>query len=39
MNLSELDPRAVAALGAVAAYFIGSLSFAVIVSRLFGLAV
>lgn len=38
MNLSEFDPRAVLALGTVAAYLIGSLSFAVIVSRLFGLA-
>lgn len=38
MNLSSLDPRLLAALGAVIAYLIGSLSFAVIVSRLFGLA-
>ncbi|MBT9611232.1 MAG: glycerol-3-phosphate 1-O-acyltransferase PlsY [Aquabacterium sp.] len=38
MNLSEFDPRAVLALGTLAAYLIGSLSFAVIVSRLFGLA-
>lgn len=38
MNFSSLDPRLLAALGAVVAYFIGSLSFAVIVSRLFGLA-
>lgn len=38
MNLSSLDPRVLAALGAVVAYLIGSLSFAVIVSRLFGLA-
>jgi len=38
MNLSSIDPRLLAALGAVVAYFIGSLSFAVIVSRLFGLA-
>jgi glycerol-3-phosphate acyltransferase PlsY len=38
MNLSSLDPRLLAALGAVVAYLIGSLSFAVIVSRLFGLA-
>ncbi|HEX5357838.1 MAG TPA: glycerol-3-phosphate 1-O-acyltransferase PlsY [Aquabacterium sp.] len=38
MNLSSLDPRLLAAIGAVIAYLIGSLSFAVIVSRLFGLA-
>ena len=38
MNLSALDPLVLAGLGAVVAYFIGSLSFAVIVSRLFGLA-
>ena len=38
MNLSSLDPRLLAALGAVIAYLIGSLSFAVIVSRVFGLA-
>lgn len=38
MNLSSLDPKLLATLGAVAAYLIGSLSFAVIVSRLFGLA-
>jgi glycerol-3-phosphate acyltransferase PlsY len=38
MNPSSLDPRLLAALGAVVAYLIGSLSFAVIVSRLFGLA-
>lgn len=38
MNLSSLDPRLLAAIGAVTAYLIGSLSFAVIVSRLFGLA-
>lgn len=38
MNLSALDPLVLAGLGAVAAYFIGSLSFAVIVSRVFGLA-
>ncbi|MFZ4552057.1 MAG: glycerol-3-phosphate 1-O-acyltransferase PlsY [Aquabacterium sp.] len=38
MNLSSLDPVALAAGGAVIAYLIGSLSFAVIVSRLFGLA-
>ena len=38
MNFSSLDPRLLAALGAVVAYLIGSLSFAVIVSRLFGLA-
>ena len=38
MNLSALDPMVLAGLGAVVAYFIGSLSFAVIVSRLFGLA-
>jgi glycerol-3-phosphate acyltransferase PlsY len=37
MNLTALDPLALAALGALIAYFIGSLSFAVIVSRLFGL--
>lgn len=38
MNLTSIDPRLLAALGAVIAYLIGSLSFAVIVSRLFGLA-
>jgi glycerol-3-phosphate acyltransferase PlsY len=38
MNLSALDPLALTALGAVIAYLIGSLSFAVIISRLFGLA-
>lgn len=38
MNLSSLDPRLLAASGAVIAYLIGSLSFAVIVSRVFGLA-
>ncbi len=38
MNLSALDPLVLAGLGAIAAYFIGSLSFAVIVSQLFGLA-
>lgn len=37
MNLSSLDPTLLAVAGAVLAYFIGSLSFAVIVSRLFGL--
>ena len=38
MNLSSLDPVVLVAGGAVIAYLIGSLSFAVIVSRLFGLA-
>jgi glycerol-3-phosphate acyltransferase PlsY len=38
MNLSSLDPRMLAALGAIVAYLIGSLSFAVIVSRAFGLS-
>ena len=38
MNLSSLDPRVLALGGALVAYLIGSLSFAVIVSRLFGLA-
>lgn len=38
MNLSALDPLTLTALGAVIAYLIGSLSFAVIISRLFGLA-
>ncbi len=38
MNLSSLDPKLLTAIGAVVAYLIGSLSFAVIVSRLFGLA-
>lgn len=38
MNLSTFDPLALTAVGAVLAYLIGSLSFAVIVSRLFGLA-
>jgi glycerol-3-phosphate acyltransferase PlsY len=35
---ASLDPLLLGALGAVIAYLIGSLSFAVIVSRLFGLA-
>jgi glycerol-3-phosphate acyltransferase PlsY len=38
MNPPDLDPRAVLAIGTLTAYLIGSLSFAVIVSRLFGLA-
>ncbi len=38
MNLASLDPSLLCALGAVVAYLIGSLSLAVIVSRLFGLA-
>lgn len=38
MNLSSFDPLLLTALGAVVGYLIGSLSFAVIVSRLFGLA-
>lgn len=38
MSPSSLDPRLLAALGAVIGYLIGSLSFAVIVSRVFGLA-
>jgi glycerol-3-phosphate acyltransferase PlsY len=38
MNPSSLDPRMLAAFGAAIGYLIGSLSFAVIVSRLFGLA-
>ena len=38
MNLPAIDPLLLAGLGAVVAYFIGSLSFAVIVSRFFGLA-
>jgi glycerol-3-phosphate acyltransferase PlsY len=38
MNLSSLDPRVMTALCAAVAYLIGSLSFAVIVSRVFGLA-
>jgi glycerol-3-phosphate acyltransferase PlsY len=38
MMLASLDPIMLCALGAVIAYLIGSLSFAVIVSRLFGLA-
>jgi len=37
MNLSAYDPLTLCAIGAVIAYLIGSLSFAVIVSRLFGL--
>lgn len=36
--LASLDPIMLCALGAAIAYLIGSLSFAVIVSRLFGLA-
>ena len=38
MNLSSFDPFLLSILGAVVGYLIGSLSFAVIVSRLFGLA-
>lgn len=38
MNLSSFDPRLLALAGAVIGYLIGSLSFAVIVSRVFGLA-
>lgn len=38
MNLNSLDPIALTAIAAVASYLVGSLSFAVIVSRLFGLA-
>lgn len=38
MNLSSLDPRLLTAIAAVIGYLIGSLSFAVIVSRVFGLA-
>lgn len=38
MNLSSFDPTVLSVLGAVIGYLIGSLSFAVIVSRLFGLA-
>ena len=38
MNFSAFDPLVLAGLGAVVAYLIGSLSFAVIVSRVFGLA-
>jgi len=38
MNLSSLDPKLLAVIGAAVAYLIGSLSFAVIVSRVFGLA-
>lgn len=38
MNLSSFDPVVLSVLGAVVGYLIGSLSFAVIVSRLFGLA-
>ncbi|MBP7132373.1 MAG: glycerol-3-phosphate 1-O-acyltransferase PlsY [Aquabacterium sp.] len=38
MNLSHLDPVLLSVLGALVGYLIGSLSFAVIVSRLFKLA-
>lgn len=38
MNFSAFDPLVLAGLGAAVAYLIGSLSFAVIVSRVFGLA-
>ena len=38
MNLSSFDPLWLCIAGAVFGYLIGSLSFAVIVSRLFGLA-
>ncbi|MBP7483756.1 MAG: hypothetical protein RLZZ369_848 [Pseudomonadota bacterium] len=38
MNLNSLDPIALTAIAAVVSYLVGSLSFAVIVSRLFGLA-
>jgi glycerol-3-phosphate acyltransferase PlsY len=38
MNVSSLDPLVLALGGAFVAYLIGSLSFAVIVSRFFGLA-
>lgn len=38
MNLSSFDPFLLSILGAVVGYLTGSLSFAVIVSRLFGLA-
>lgn len=38
MNLSQIDPSVLIPVSAIVAYLIGSLSFAVIVSRLFGLA-
>lgn len=38
MNITTTDPRLLAALGAMIAYLIGSLSFAIIVSRLFKLS-
>ncbi|MDE1998589.1 MAG: glycerol-3-phosphate 1-O-acyltransferase PlsY [Burkholderiales bacterium] len=38
MNLSQFNPLTLVALAAVIGYLVGSLSFAVIVSRLFGLA-
>ena len=38
MNLNQINPMALAAGAALIGYLIGSLSFAVIVSRLFGLA-
>lgn len=38
MNLSNFDPLMLSLIGALIGYLIGSLSFAVIVSRLFGLA-
>ena len=38
MNLNSFDPIALTAIAAVVSYLVGSLSFAVIVSRLFGLA-
>ncbi len=38
MNLNSFDPVVITAVAAVVSYLVGSLSFAVIVSRLFGLA-
>lgn len=38
MNINQVDPIVLVAVSAVLSYLVGSLSFAVIVSRLFGLA-
>lgn len=38
MNFNQVDPIALVAISAVVSYLVGSLSFAVIVSRIFGLA-
>ena len=38
MNFNQVDPIALVAISAVVSYLVGSLSYAVIVSRIFGLA-